>query len=137
MKNWFVVLLGAAVVLFPAMVSATPTSVDWRIINTLDLPETPRDMAINADGRVYLLGTGGKIKVVAADGGNLGVIDAGINADRIHLGPKGERLYVSDRKGRKVKVIALTDIVAIPVDGSPFLGAAEAAITVVVFSDFQ
>ena len=137
MKNYAYVLLLVVALLLPGHVLATPTSVDWKILGTLDLPESPQDMAIAPDGRLYLLTGDGQVRIIAADGRPLGTIEVGSGADQIHLGPGGERLYVSDRKGRKLKVIALADVAEIPLNGSPFLGSAEAAITVVVFSDFQ
>ena len=137
MKNLLLVLLSMAVVLSPGAVNAALKAVDWQVINTLDLPATSRDLAVAADGRLYLLTDDGHVKIVAADGSDLGRIEVGGGADRIFLGPGGERLYVSDRNGRQLKIISLADVVDIPLNGSPFRGPAEAAITVVVFSDFQ
>ncbi len=57
--------------------------------------------------------------------------------DRIQAGPGEDRLYLINSAGNQIQELNLTFILEIPVDGSPTKGSLDAAVAVVVFTDFQ
>ena len=113
-------------------------TVEWEIIQTLNIDAAPIDTAISPDGRfVYVLAEDGNIYIYSANGTLKDKIHIGSQVDQIKIGPKGERLFVSSRKNKTLKVITLDFIYDINISGSPSKGAKDAPVIIAVFSDFQ
>ena len=83
-------------------------TVDWEILNTLQLEAAPLDVAISPDGKsVFVLTNDGSINIYSVDGRFRDKIEVGKQIDQIKLGPTGERLFAASRKSKTVKVISL------------------------------
>jgi WD40 repeat protein len=113
-------------------------TVEWEILNTLQLEAPPLDVAISPDGKsVFVLTNDGSIHIYGVDGRFKDKIKVGNQIDQIKLGPRGDRLFATSRKGKTVKVISLDFIRVVNVDGSPFKGLKDAPIVLAEFSDFE
>jgi hypothetical protein len=113
-------------------------TVDWEILNTLQLEAPPLDVAISPDGKtVYVLNNKGVILVYALDGNLTDKIEVGKQIDQIELGPKGERLFATSRQSKTVEVIALDFIQELSIKGSPYKGLKDAPVVIADFSDFE
>lgn len=121
-----------------AGVPAVQAEVDAQVVRTLQLKATPLDLVIPADGRyIYVLTADARLQIFKKNGElhDTLKVDPGVN--RIQAGSREERLYLINSVDNRIQELDLVFIHEIPVDGSPTKGALDAAVTVVVFTDFQ
>jgi DNA-binding beta-propeller fold protein YncE len=129
--SWVVMLLLASA----AFGSAT---VDWEVLQTLQLDATPLDVAISPDGKtVFVLTQKGSIHIYQVNGRLTDKIEVGEQIDQIQLSPNGEQLFATNQQGKTVKVIALDFIKQIETKGSPYKGPGDAPVVIADFSDFE
>jgi DNA-binding beta-propeller fold protein YncE len=137
MKSKLWKLLLALAVCF-TMVTQGYAKVEWDILKTLKVDETPLDVTVSPDGRyVFVLIEGGNILVYLANGTLTDKIDIGRQIDQVTIGPKGEHLFVTSRKNKSVEIVRLDFIKSINISGSPFKGPQDAPIVLAVFGDFE
>ncbi len=118
--------------------AAALAEVEWQVVQSLQLPSSPVDVTTSGDGqRVFVLLENGEVRVYDAGGTLQESVRLGLGADRIAVTPDGERLLLSDAKGRQVRMVALDFIKPIDISGSPFKGPDDAKVVVAVYSDFQ
>jgi len=111
---------------------------EWAPGPELKLAGEPLDMVESADGqRLFVLTGEGKVVVLGRNGAQEAEIPLGFQADSITLSKDGNRLLLGDREGKRIRVLDLDERFTLPTAERPFRGPAEAAVTVVVFSDFQ
>lgn len=128
----FVVL---AVLLGAGQASA---ALEWQLQKPLELKQSPLAMVSSPDGkRLYVLGEQGRIEVFNAQGRRETEIPIPFKAEGLDISADGKRLYLKEAGKKRLQVIALEERFTIPLGGSPSKGAADAAVAVVVFSDFQ
>lgn len=122
-----------------ALSATTGTAtVEWEIQNTLDIEAEIVDVAVSLDGEmIYVLTDQGHILIYGQDGGLRDRIEIGTHAERIAVGPEGEKLFVSSRQRKTVEVVSVDFIHKINTTGSPSKGPADAPVVMAVFSDFQ
>lgn len=122
-----------------ALSATTGTAtVEWEIRNTLDIEAEILDVAVSLDGEmIYVLTDQGHILIYGQDGGLRDRIEIGAHAERIAVGPEGEKLFVSSRQRKTVEVVSVDFIHKINTTGSPSKGPADAPVVMAVFSDFQ
>ncbi|RUM40107.1 MAG: hypothetical protein DSY80_10795 [Desulfocapsa sp.] len=112
--------------------------VQWQVENSWKLPAKPVDLVYSLDGqRVFILTDQQQVLVYAADGNLLGKIAVKKGISSIDIAPRGERLYLLNDKDNSFTDLSVDFVVNIDTAGSPFLGRADAAVTIIVFSDFQ
>lgn len=112
--------------------------VDWEETGQFRLDETPIDIAKSQDAEyTFILTENGHVYIYATDGSLAGEIPVDPAVSRIAVSPKGDQLYLLSDKNKYLKTINISFIEDINIIGSPFLGAADARVAVVVFSDFQ
>ena len=113
-------------------------SVEWNVLNTLQLEAAPIDVAVSPDGKlIFVLTEQGKILIYSSGGPLKDKIDVGNHFDHIKVGPRGENLILNSRKNKSVQVITLDFIQNINVSGSPFKGSQDAPVVIAVFDDFE
>lgn len=123
-------LFGSATGLFAGL--------EWEPQISLKMSQPPLDVAVSPDGKhIFVLTEGGIIFVYDQDGKLKDKIDIGTYVDQIKIGPKGERLFLTNRKDKTVQVIGLDFIFDINVSGSPYKGPRDAPVVIAVFDDFQ
>ncbi len=128
---WFVILLIASA-------ATGSTTLDWEVIDTLQLDATPLDVAIASDGKtVFVLTQKGSIQIYEVSGRLTDKIEVGEQIDHIQLSPNGEQLFATSRQSKTVKVIALEFINQIETKGSPYKGSENAPVVIADFSDFE
>lgn len=114
------------------------SSVDWALRKTLEIGETPLDVAASYDGRfTFVLGDKGNVLIFSIDGKLEDKIFVGKDADRIEVSPRGDLLYVNNRKDKTVKMLSLQFVKKVDISGSPFKGPENAPVVITVFNDFQ
>lgn len=128
----------AAAATVALLTGTAAADVDWEIQRSLNLGARPLDVAISADGKtLFVLTDEGNVLVYGNDGSPTGKIAVGTQAEKIAVDPDGERLYVTNRQGKRLDVITVDVIRVIAVEGAPFKGRPHAPVVVAVFSDFQ
>lgn len=128
-------MAGLLLMCMPAVCGA---AVEWDLRTTLPTNETPLDVAVSEDGKyTFVLLENGRVEIFLESGKLEDTIDTGIPAVSITVAPAGDKLYMTDRSGKAVKVVALDFIQPINTAGAPFKGPESAPVVVAVFSDFQ
>jgi len=132
----------AMTILLLLLVSFIPftaqSEVDWDISNAIQLDETPIDVAQAQGGELtYLLTDQAKVHIYSVAGKLVGTIPVDPSVTDIAISAKGEQLYLINSKRKTLKTYDISFIVDFNVEGSPFLGPADAKVVVAVFSDFQ
>ena len=105
---------------------------------TLTTDGVPVDMVVSQDGDLtFVLTDNGKVLIYDRIGKLTDTVEIGPHIDQIEIGPSGERLFAASRQNKTVEIITLDFIHQINTQGSPSKGPLEAAVVIVVFSDFQ
>jgi hypothetical protein len=137
-KIKLILLLTMAIVLGAFTNSFASDNVEWNVYKTLQLEESPVDVAITPDGRrIFVLNDQGEIVIYSSAGKILAKIDVGKHVDQLKLGPRGDSLILSSGKKKTVEIVTIDFIQKIDVSGSPFKGPADAPVVIAVFDDFQ
>jgi protein-disulfide isomerase len=121
--------------------ASSHAEVEMTIARTLTLDEIPVDTALSASGKyIFVLTDKGKLLVYTPDGKLSEMIPVDKSIDSIRPAPPGAReeiLFLVSSKKKTVQLAVLDFVKDINVAGSPFKGAADAPVTIVVFTDFQ
>jgi protein-disulfide isomerase len=121
--------------------SSSYAEVEMTIARTLTLEETPVDTALSASGKyIFVLTDKGKVLVYTPDGKLSDTIPVDKSVDSIRPAPPGAReeiLFLVSSKKKTVQLAVLDFVKDINVAGAPFKGAADAPVTIVLFTDFQ
>jgi len=113
------------------------STLDWTIQDTWKISTRPLDFAESLDQKlVYVLGEDSKVHIYSAKGKKLGTIPVGKKITAIDIAPQGEMLYLIG-SDQTYTAIDISFVKNIDITGSPFLGREDAAVTMVIFSDFQ
>ena len=113
-------------------------NVEWNVYKTMQLDETPIDVALTADGRrIFVLTEKGEVLIYSSTNKMEAKIDVGKHVDQIKLGPRGETLILRSGKNKTVELVTLDFIQKINISGSPFKGPQDAPVVIAVFDDFQ
>lgn len=113
-------------------------ALEWQLDKPLELQQAPLASVSSSDGqRLYVLGAEGAIEVFTADGKRETVIELPFKAESLAISADGRRLFLREADKKELQVLKLQERYTIPQGNSPFMGPAEAAVSVVVFSDFQ
>jgi len=120
---------------FPQIVQA---NLEWRIIKDLDLKTTPLDVAPSADGKWLFILTPGEILVYSFPEGKItDRIPVDKDFDRIASLPRADMFTIASSTKKALQIILFEAVYKIDVTGLPFKGPSDAAVTVVVFDDYQ
>jgi DNA-binding beta-propeller fold protein YncE len=131
-------VLGVVLLLMVASGAMGSETVEWEVLNTLELEASPLDVAISPDGKsVFVLTNEGNIYIYEVNGGLTDKIEIGETIDQIKLDPQGMLLFATSRQNKTVKVIELDFIKQISTQGSPYKGLEDSPVVIADFSDFQ
>ena len=121
--------------LFPQI---TPATVEWKIIQKLDLNTTPLDIASSADGLWLFILTPGEILIFSTQESRITEhVPVDPAFDRITAFPRGNVLTVTSSTQKTLQIIYLETVHKIDVTGLPFKGPQDAPVTIAVFTDYQ
>lgn len=135
MGRWIFIFI---LVIHLAPIGDALASVEWKNQKSLPLNAVPRQVTISPDGRmVYVLAQGGVVFIYSGEGKLEDTINVGEAVDSIAVSPDGNTLLLADRVKKSIEVIKLDFIYEINISGSPSKGPQDAAVAIVVFSDFQ
>ena len=123
---------------YAAADASSSPGVQWQVENSWKLPAKPIDLVYSLDGqRVFILTDQQQVLVYGADGSLHGKIDVKKGVSAIDIAPRGERLYLLNNNDNSFTDLSVDFVVNIDVTGSPFVGRADAPVTIAVFTDFQ
>ena len=132
---------------FPAIViiallawpmSSPASNVEWKLKHSLDLKETPVDVAVSPDWqKLFVLTEAGEVQIYSGNGVLIDTINVGTHVDDITAGPQGSVLILKSSQNKKIQIVSLDFIQNINVSGSPLKGSPDAPVVIAVFSDFE
>lgn len=121
-----------------AVDTTPPSTIDWNVEKSWDLPAKPLDIVYSLDGkRVFILTDQQSVLVYDNLGEQTGSIPVDKGVSAIDIAPRGERLFLINQETKSFSDLTIDFIADINVVGSPFRGLAKAPVTIAVFTDFQ
>jgi predicted DsbA family dithiol-disulfide isomerase len=123
-----------------SLVLSSPSfaEVEWQIKQTLNLDKKPVDVVVSSRGSyIFILTDDGIVDVYDSSYNLKGKIDAGKNTESIACGPDENILILKNRKDKEIRTILVEFKQEINIEGSPFMGKADAPVVMVVFTDYQ
>lgn len=135
MKSKCIGLLSALIIMGAA--AGSFANVEWSLEHTLQMDQSPLDVAVSPDGKHIFVLTESGIFVYSQDGKLEDKIDVGYPVDQMKIGPGGKQLFITSRENKTVQVVTIDFIVEINVSGSPYRGPQDAPVVIAVFSDYQ
>lgn len=121
-----------------AINSTPPTTIDWNVEKTWDLPAKPLDIVYSLDGkRVFILTDKQSVLVYDNTGELKGSIPVDKGVSAIDIAPRGERLFLINQETKVFSDLTIDFTADINTVGSPFRGLAKAPVTIAVFTDFE
>ncbi len=135
-------LLGCTTSLFAAE-KATPESghnghIRWQLFPSWKTGEKIIDMVHSLDGkRVFFLTANNQVHIYSTKGKRLGVMPVPQGVSNIDISPVGNILYLFDNDTNAFTAASLVFQHDIDTADAPVQGAAEAPISIVVFTDFE
>jgi hypothetical protein len=128
-------LFGAGWAFFPQVVQA---DLEWKVVKDLDLKTTPLDVTPSADGMWLFILTPGEILVYSFPEGKItDRIPVDRDFDRIASLPRANTVTISSSTKKALQIILLETVYKIDVTGLPSKGPSDAAVTLIVFDDYQ
>lgn len=111
---------------------------EWTLLQRLQLPAEPLDIALSQDGKWFFVLTQGQVLVFQAGATEpMSRIDVGKEFDKLTHSAAHEALVLSSRSARSMEVLRLEFIQDVATDGLPFKGSEKAPVTIAVFDDYQ
>jgi DNA-binding beta-propeller fold protein YncE len=137
-QNYLKLLRLFVIALFFATGTTSFAGVNMDLQRKLTLEDPPLDVVTTPDGKyMFVLTNKGNISAFDQDGVLQNKIHVGNEADQIRMDPKGNRLFVSSRTEKTVRILALDFFVEIKTADAPYKGPDNAPVVLAVFSDFQ
>ena len=137
MKTRLVVFLLVLVVLL-TLCPHSEAEVEWNVTKTLNIEQTPLDVAVSLDGKwIFVLTDQESVLIYSVDGSFVDSLSVGSEVDGIKVGPWEGVLLLSSSKNKTVQILLLSFIQNIDTSNSPLKGRVDAPVEIAVFSDFQ
>ena len=131
----------AAVILslmIPSNVPAATVGVDATRLKQLTMVAPPLDVETSTDGKLMFVLIRGQVQIYSnMEDQPINRIPVDALFDRIAFAEKLDLLILSSTAGNKVDMLRIDLINDISIEGSPYLGRADAPVTIAVFDDYQ
>jgi hypothetical protein len=112
--------------------------IDTTLIKQTNLDVQPLDIAASVDGKMIYVLAQGEILIYSIDEGKVSNrIPIDKDFDKLTYADKNNVLILTSSSSKKLKIIQVDFIYDIALDGLPFKGPANAAVTIAVFDDYQ
>lgn len=116
--------------------------IDTEITSTFTAAAPTLDLASAVDGKHVFVLSQGMVSIYSRDGKLKDTIAVDPAFDNLSVSGLGlanldEKIFLSSSRTGAVQEISYSFIVNIDITDAPFLGAADAPVTIAVFSDFQ
>jgi predicted DsbA family dithiol-disulfide isomerase len=117
---------------------AQPVDIDWELLKQYQLSAAPLDIAASADGKLFFVLTPGQVAVYSdfADQA-FKQIPVDMNFERLMYSDSTSTLILTSATTHTIKIMEIDLVHKISVEGSPFKGPKNAAVTLAVFDDYQ
>ncbi len=135
MKNLLCLTSLILIILVSLEAGAAPVAVDWQQGTIIDSNRKPIDIAVSPNKKRIFILTGDSVVIKNIDGKSIQTIPLGFKAQSIIA--TGDTLYLTNHDENVVRTLLLSYIYDIDTSDSPVLGAKDAPIVMVEFSDFQ
>lgn len=98
----------------------------------------PLDVETSTDGKLMFVLVPGEVLIFSELGDRpINRIAVGAHFDRMTFAEKLDLLILSSNSNKTVEMVRIDLISKVSIDGSPYLGKADAAVTIAVFDDYQ
>lgn len=135
-KKIGIVVLAIAMVL--PVFKAVYASVDWFIERQIELEAEPLDVDTSDDGSLLFVLVPGEVILYSLPGGEMsGKIKVSRVFDGITHSKTGNRIFLRSSSSRVVRILQVDLVNQITIEGLPFRGRSDAAVTIAVFDDYQ
>jgi len=112
--------------------------IDMTLIKQTNLDVRPLDIAASVDGKMIYVLARGEILVYSIDEGKVSNrISIDKDFDKLTYAAKDNVLILTSSSSKTLKIIQVDFIYNIAIDGLPFKGPSDAAVTIAVFDDYQ
>jgi hypothetical protein len=134
-KSLFIVLSLSAL-LFSSTTDAA--DIEWNVLQTLNLKESPVDIAFSTSrNKILILTKKGELQVFDPDGQTVATLEVGKEFDQLYHIQGSDVVLLSGKNNKTAKIIELSFIEQINTAGAPFKGIENAPVVIAVFSDFE
>lgn len=125
-------------VLFLCLSPLAQADLQWSVKGQFDVGAVPLDVAVSLDGKMMFVLVPGEVLVYATDEANvMARIPVEEGFDCITHSVKDNTLILTNRNNNMLQIIQLEEVYEFDTSYLAFKGAAEAPVTIVVFSDYQ
>ena len=112
--------------------------IDLTLIKQTNLDVQPLDIATSADGKMIYVLARGEILIYSIEEGRVSNrIPIDKNFDKLTYAAKDNILILTSSSSKTLKIIQVDFIYNVALDGLPFKGPSDAAVTIAVFDDYQ
>ena len=112
--------------------------IDTTLIKQTNLDVQPLDIAASVDGKTIYVLARGEILVYSIDEGKVSNrIPIDKDFDKLTYAAQNNVLILTSSSSKTLKIIQVDFIYKIALDGLPFKGPSNAAVTIAVFDDYQ
>ena len=117
---------------------AATVGVEATKLKQLAIDKPPLDVETSTDGKLTFVLVPGEVLIYSNLGDRpINRISVDTHFDRMTFAEKLDLLILSSNSNKKVDMVRIDLISDVSTDGSPYLGKADAPVTIAVFDDYQ
>lgn len=135
------VLMLSVVIFLLAIVTnglAATVGVEATRLKQIATDDPPLDVETSTDGKLMFVLVPGEVLIFSDLGDQpINRITVGAHFNRMTFAEKLDMLILSSNSNKTVELMRIDLINKISIDGSPFIGKADATVTIAVFDDYQ
>ena len=135
-------LLIISALLFSLFIStsglAATLGVEATLLKQISIDKKPLDVAASTDGKLMFVLVPGEVLIFSnLEDKPVNRIGVDVQFDCMTFAEKLDLLILSSKTNKKVDMVRIDLISDITIEGSPYLGRADAPVTIAVFDDYQ